>query len=696
MAAAMCFNDFLRLCSIDSSYTGETHQRMTESSIPCFMEKETLFNFEQNGGIPVPSSGYNIPMKTPAATEDYSIPQQSINIAPDINSFLDFGAAPIACQLKLFMQNLELQSFLQKPLLPKFSQCSYLTWSISWPHLFKHFFDIPSEGLIKVISWEIQSYVPESFQDPDTFWELVNHTYHDTSIQLWDVTGISLVGHLFQYFDKETIEGVVQGIPIPDRLLLQQIGYENQVTTTIPLLADSWDGRFSYLIPHGFQLVLPCGEVLKHDDNRFLSDRRGRIWAIPHPNNHRVYIRIVFGGVDGFPSYDQAELSKMISSIAWSGNGDSGFSDSSTLVGTTYSDGADTLIDLDDRDIYGTINLEDDKPLYESLNLEDGKPLYELINLEDGKPLYELINLGDTYIKKSTDEQRDTIFPPVELIDQEKDTKESELAYCSDCPNLQQSGLRVKTSDRKRKRDCKEESSRGSEGVVKIQGVVLSNSRRAPNCFLLYRTWFSQQVRRDNPKMENIAISRSAAESWRKLPAPEKQAWIERAAVLRNIHKERYPNYVYAPRKPDAIKRRRQTTEKQLPLKKRVRISVEAPDGKSKLYKDPRDWDIFPAKKRKRSGEEEFGQYLGTKRKREQKETDSLREEIASMEMQKDTKVFESHRKSGFSSDLHRLPQDTPTKKVERWDLGQPETAKNPDQENKGSSNRGGSATKIT
>ncbi|KAK6353339.1 hypothetical protein TWF696_005307 [Orbilia brochopaga] len=430
----------------------------------------------------------------------------------------------------------------------------FLQQTVPWPHLqWPHHQwprqqpkERPTDDEVEsyVISHDIQGHIYPEYRDPVMFWCIVRKMYPTANLhQPWTIASLALIGHLFQ-------DGAdMRRQPREQGLSLRRTAFPDSWTPEIPRQVDTFDGYLSYLVPFGYQLILPSGDALQHGDTCLFDDSRGPLWAMQHPKDCRLYIRIVFAGPEGFPTYDNQAISdqflndEVVEDSSW---------DNITLVGSQDSSNA---------------------------SFTSSGSSETLVGEED--------TTGDTWIGEDPEEWCNLSFNDI----YDEPPKSSDTV-----PSI------AKNAKGKRKRNGKIIDSHSQEDYpdINIDGVTLSNSRRVPNSFLLYRTWYSKVARLSDPTVKNVTISRTAADLWRVIPELEKRAWIERAATLRSVHKQRYPDYNYAPRKSAEIKRRRQNTEQDVPPSKRVRISIDAPKGKRKLYKDPADLETFPPTKRQK------------------------------------------------------------------------------------------------
>lgn len=75
--------------------------------------------------------------------------------------------------------------------------------------------------------------------------------------------------------------------------------------------------------------------------------------------------------------------------------------------------------------------------------------------------------------------------------------------------------------------------------------------------WILYRKNCHDLVRGQNPDVSNTDLSKIIAHMWKSEPIHVRNQWKKQAEQLKLAHKEKFPGYSYAPRRPGEKKRRR-------------------------------------------------------------------------------------------------------------------------------------------
>ncbi|KIP07702.1 hypothetical protein PHLGIDRAFT_46949, partial [Phlebiopsis gigantea 11061_1 CR5-6] len=73
---------------------------------------------------------------------------------------------------------------------------------------------------------------------------------------------------------------------------------------------------------------------------------------------------------------------------------------------------------------------------------------------------------------------------------------------------------------------------------------------RPPNSFMLFRSHLLKHIIPKDMGKKQQKASRTAGKFWNdpRLPYQVKKAWEERAKVVRDWHKAKYPDYKFSPR----------------------------------------------------------------------------------------------------------------------------------------------------
>ncbi|KAF1811072.1 hypothetical protein P152DRAFT_76648 [Eremomyces bilateralis CBS 781.70] len=79
---------------------------------------------------------------------------------------------------------------------------------------------------------------------------------------------------------------------------------------------------------------------------------------------------------------------------------------------------------------------------------------------------------------------------------------------------------------------------------------------RPPNQWILFRQHHHHSVVANNPGMDVYTTSKVIGAMWRDASDEEKASWKAKAVEVARLHRLKYPNYTYAPRKTSEVKRR--------------------------------------------------------------------------------------------------------------------------------------------
>ncbi|KAF3284684.1 hypothetical protein TWF970_010974 [Orbilia oligospora] len=188
-----------------------------------------------------------------------------------------------------------------------FAQWNFLLPTIPWPHTFNQYLGLEDEFLVKALSAHIQSLIALQI-GPDEFWSMLYSAYPGIDISLWDLTGLCLVGHLFQRIDQTQLIYFLNSQPEESQFRLRRLGDHGETTIGLLFAHDQQDKNWSCVVPHGWELLLPSGHTLRYDSGELIHTSRDRFWAAPHPTNALLFLRFAFAGVEGFAAYDNEKI----------------------------------------------------------------------------------------------------------------------------------------------------------------------------------------------------------------------------------------------------------------------------------------------------------------------------------------------------------------------------------------------------
>lgn len=227
------------------------------------------------------------------------------------------------------------------------------------------------------------------------------------------------------------------------------------------------------------------------DDKGLFDDVRGKIWAMPHPLNSKIYVRIVFGGPDGFQHYDNETINSIIfrhfTIVAPAIT--SQHSSEATLLDSDES----TLLDIDPL-IAGELKapevIADDVYIEEDTLIDDDSEGETLVDFEEDLESEPKIRKGLTLVPAGTNVERSNLLGACLPVSGSQ--ANSKVAAVS--VPLKQSKKRnaeamesqepTSTSNQEpkvKKARTKPKAAKSSYPDIKVNGVTLSNSRRVPN-----------------------------------------------------------------------------------------------------------------------------------------------------------------------------------------------------------------------